>query len=162
MVVFAHHHTAEDKLEIEFNNWLTSEQINWKVMRFKAGEEFSVKGEAFRVSPSRMMIASTQAGGVGGNLQFVSDAVMLERQWNPSKEEQAEKRHHRYGQKNAVTVTYMIASGTIDEYFTELVEQKRALVAASLDGQEIAWNEQNLMSELAQVLVTRGKKAWKL
>jgi hypothetical protein len=56
----------------------------------------------------------------------------------------------------------MIASGTIDEYFTELVEQKRALVAASLDGQEISWNEQNLMSELAQVLVTRGKKAWKL
>jgi SNF2 family DNA or RNA helicase len=162
MVVFAHHHTAEDKLEIEFNNWLASEQINWKTMRFKAGEEFSVKGEAFRVSPSRMMIASTQAGGVGGNLQFVSDAVMLERQWNPSKEEQAEKRHHRYGQKNAVTVTYMIASGTIDEYFTELVEQKRALVAASLDGQEISWNEQNLMSELAQVLVTRGKKAWKL
>lgn len=162
IVVFAHHHTAEDKLEIELNNYLAENGYTWKVMRFRAGDEFELKGQAFKNSDSRVMIASTQAGGVGGNLQFVSDAIMLERQWNPSKEEQAEKRHHRYGQKNCVSVTYMIASGTIDEYFTELVEQKRAIVASSLDGKEITWDEKSLMSELAAVLVTTGKKAWSL
>lgn len=161
MVVFAHHHLAEDLLEADLNAWCTENKLA-PCMRFRAGDDFSIKGEAFRHSKSRVMIASTQAGGVGGNLQFVSDAVMLERQWNPSKEEQAEKRHHRFGQKNAVSVTYMIASGTIDEYFTTLVEQKRALVAASLDGQEIHWNEQSLMSELASMLVTTGRKAWSL
>jgi SNF2 family DNA or RNA helicase len=163
IVIFAHHHAAEDKLEIELNRWLIENHHDWKVIRFKSGDDFEVKGQHFKNSDSRVMIASTQAGGVGGNLQFVSDAVMLERQWNPSKESQAEKRHHRYGQKNAVTVTYMIASGTIDEYFTELVEQKRAIVASSLDGEDqINWNEQSLMSELAQTLVLKGKKAWKL
>jgi SNF2 family DNA or RNA helicase len=161
IVVFAHHHSAEDQLEVELNTYM-AQNGHSPVMRFRAGEEFSVKGEQFRLSNSRVMIASTLAGGVGGNLQFVSDAVMLERQWNPSKEEQAEKRHHRFGQKNAVSVTYMIASDTIDEYFTELVEQKRALVGSALDNQEMNWNEQSLMSELAMILVTTGKKPWKL
>jgi len=160
IVIFAHHHSAEDLLEAELNKWLEATGI--KVMRFRSGDDFELKGQLFKNSKSRVMIASTQAGGVGGNLQFVSDAVMLERQWNPSKESQAEKRHHRYGQKNAVTVTYMIASGTIDEYFTELVEVKRAVIGSSLDGEEKSWNESNLLSELATVLVTKGKKAWKL
>jgi|SRR5882672_1377389 len=161
IVVFAHHHAAEDKLEIELNSWLIEGGFA-KCMRFKAGDDFQVKGEAFKNSDSRVMIASTQAGGVGGNLQFVSDAVMMERQWNPSKESQAEKRHHRYGQKNNVIITYMIAINTIDEYFTELVEQKRAVVDSSLDGTESSWDEKSLMTELAQVLVTKGKKSWKL
>jgi SWI/SNF-related matrix-associated actin-dependent regulator 1 of chromatin subfamily A len=162
IVVFAHHHAAEDKLEIELNNWLAENDYKWKVVRFRAGNDFHVTGERFRESDSRIMIASTQAGGVGGNLQFVSDAVMLERQWNPGDEEQAEKRHHRYGQKNAVSVTYMIASGTIDEYFTELVERKRAIVSSSLDGKEIVWDETSLMSELAAMLISKGRKGWTL
>lgn len=161
IVVFAHHHAAEDILEAELNNWLTENGYE-KCMRFRAGDDFDVKGQQFKNSNSRVMIASTQAGGVGGNLQFVSDAIMLERQWNPSKEEQAEKRHHRYGQKNAVVITYMIASGTIDEYFTELVESKRAIVGSSLDGEEKSWDENSLMSELATILVTKGRKAWTL
>lgn len=161
IVVFAHHHAAEDKLEIELNQWLADGGFE-KCIRFKAGDDFEVKGQFFKNSASRVMIASTQAGGVGGNLQFVSDAVMLERQWNPSKESQAEKRHHRFGQKNNVIVTYMIASDTIDEYFTELVEQKRAVVASSLDGEEKTWDETSLLTELATVLITKGKKGWKL
>jgi SNF2 family DNA or RNA helicase len=162
IVVFAHHHAAEAKLEMELNKYLAENNISWKVIRFKAGDDFEVTGKRFKDSDCRVMIASTQAGGVGGNLQFVSDAVMLERQWNPAKEEQAEKRHHRYGQKNCVSITYMIASGTIDEYFTELVEVKRATVAGTLDNTDIQWNENSLMTELAAMLVTKGKKAWKL
>jgi len=161
IVVFAHHHAAEDLLEAELNVWLSDGGYE-KVTRFRSGDDFETKGMQFKNSKSRVMIASTQAGGVGGNLQFVSDAIMLERQWNPSKESQAEKRHHRYGQKNAVIVTYFIASGTIDEYFTELVEQKRAIVGSSLDNEEKNWSENSLLSELATILVTRGKKAWKL
>src|SRR5215510_739939 len=161
IVVFAHHHAAEDRLEIELNNWLADGGFA-PCMRFKAGDDFHVVGEKFRNSPSRVMIASTQAGGVGGNLQFVSDAVMLERQWNPSKESQAVKRHHRYGQKNNVIITYMIASETIDEYFTELVESKRKLVGSTLDNEDANWDESSLMTELAQILITKGKKAWSL
>lgn len=161
IVIFAHHHTAEDVLEAELNKWLKDGGFA-PVTRFRSGDEFEKVGNKFRDSASRVMIASTLAGGVGGNLQFVSDVVMLERQWNPAKEGQAEKRHHRYGQKNAVTVTYMIASGTIDEKLTEIVESKRATMSSTLDNEEVNWNESSLMSELATMLVTTGKKAWKL
>jgi SNF2 family DNA or RNA helicase len=119
--------------------------------------------ENFKNNPNaRILIASTLAAGEGLNLQFCSDAVLLERQWNPANEEQVEGRFHRFGQLNNVSITYMLASGTIDEFFTELVEIKRSIVAATLDKKEIAWNQQSLMKELAEILVTRGKKAWTL
>jgi len=95
-------------------------------------------------------------------LQFCSDAVMLERQWNPANEEQAEARFHRFGQENNVFVTYMLATGTIDEYFTELVEKKRSIVAGALDKKELVWEESNLMKELTTALLTRGRERWKL
>lgn len=110
----------------------------------------------------RILIASTLAAGEGLNLQFCSDAILLERQWNPANEEQAEGRFHRFGQMNPVSVTYMIASETIDEYFTELVESKRAIVASTLDNKEIAWEQNSLMKELATVLTTKGRNKWTL
>jgi hypothetical protein len=56
----------------------------------------------------------------------------------------------------------MIASGTIDDYFTQIVEQKRASNAAILDGKEIEWNESSLMKELALVLSTKGREKWRI
>jgi hypothetical protein len=43
-----------------------------------------------------------------------------------------------------------------------LVEQKRAIVAGALDNKEVQWDQNSLMSDLAMILVTKGKKAWKL
>jgi len=63
---------------------------------------------------SRIMIASTLASSEGLNLQFCSDYGMMERQWNPANEEQAEARFIRIGQKaTIVNGTYFIATGTI-------------------------------------------------
>lgn len=118
--------------------------------------------DTFKNNGSRIMVASQLAAGEGINLQFCSDAVMLERQWNPANEEQSEDRFHRFGQTWPVSCTYMIASETIDEYFTTLVESKRAIVAGALDGKEIQWDQNSLMTELANILVTKGKKAWSL
>jgi hypothetical protein len=56
----------------------------------------------------------------------------------------------------------MIVSETIDEFFTEIVETKRAYVASTLDNKQIQWDQQSLMKELAEILVTKGKKAWRL
>jgi SNF2 family DNA or RNA helicase len=113
-------------------------------------------------STSRLLFATTLAAGEALNLQFCSDAIIMEREWNPANEEQAESRFHRYGQQWPVNVDYAICSETIDEYFTELVEQKRAIVSSALDNKEYVWDENSLMADLAMVLVTKGKKAWKL
>jgi hypothetical protein len=56
----------------------------------------------------------------------------------------------------------MITVGTVDEMFTELVEQKRAIVTSTLDNKEIAWDESSLMKELLEVVAMKGGKRWKL
>ena len=164
IVVFVHHNAVAGKLIADLNVWLKDGGFQPALSM-----NSSLSAEArqnlvmqFKNEDCRVMVASTLASGEGLNLQFCSDAIMLERQWNPANEEQAEGRFHRFGQINPVSVTYMMASGTIDEYFTELVEQKRAIVSSTLDNREIQWDQQSLLTELAMILTTKGKKAWKL
>ena len=61
---------------------------------------------------------------------------------------------------NKVNITYMISVGTIDEWLTSLVEQKRELLGSVLDGKEANWNQNSLMSELAAIISAKGTKAW--
>jgi SWI/SNF-related matrix-associated actin-dependent regulator 1 of chromatin subfamily A len=164
IVIFVHHHAAHEMLKSKLDSWLSDGGYNSTLnldssLSAEARQNLVMK---FKDSDSRVLIASTLASGEGLNLQFCSDAVMLERQWNPANEEQAEARFHRFGQINPVSVTYMIASETIDEYFTELVEQKRAVVASTLDNKELQWDSNSLMQELAMILTTKGKKSWSL
>jgi SWI/SNF-related matrix-associated actin-dependent regulator 1 of chromatin subfamily A len=165
IVVFTHHHIATDWLIMKLNQYLTENNLKGCIHLSASlnGDERQNMAEKFKDNDDyRVMVASTLAAGEGINLQFCSDAVMMERQWNPANEEQAEGRFHRFGQMHPVSVSYMIASETIDEYFTELVESKRAIVASALDNKEIEWDQPSLMNELAKILVTKGKKAWKL
>lgn len=164
IVVFLHHLDVASQIQMKLDSYLSDGNFA-KCLNLHSGlsgNERSNLVETFKTSSARVMIASTQAAGEGLNLQFCSDAVMLERQWNPPREEQAEARFHRFGQLNAVSVTYMIASETIDEYFTELVERKRAIIASVMDNKTIEWEENSLMKELAEILVTKGKDKWKL
>lgn len=165
IVIFTHHLAVANMLVAKLDSWLADGGFG-KCLHMNSSlnaddrQNLTVKFKDD--ANSRVMIASTLAAGEGLNLQFCSDAIMLERQWNPANEEQAEGRFHRFGQVNAVSVTYMIASETIDEYFTTLVEQKRAVVSSTLDNKAIQWEQNSLMTELAMVLTSKGKKAWKL
>lgn len=164
LTIFVHHQDVAGMLELQLNTWLKDGGFE-PVLNLHSGlngDQRSALVAKFKDTNCRVLIASTLAAGEGLNLQFCSDAIILERQWNPANEEQAEARFHRFGQLNNVSITYMLASGTIDEYFTELVEQKRAIVAATLDNKTIEWSQQSLMKELAETLLTKGRKAWKL
>lgn len=109
----------------------------------------------------RVLIASTLASGEGLNLQKCSDCIMLERQWNPANEEQAEGRFIRIGQlAESVSATYFVAVGTVDEFFSEIVERKREIVFKTLGGQEVKWDQSSLIKELSEVLATNGGRRW--
>lgn len=163
IVIFAHHHIAVDLLEKNINQILDGMNLHHAIM-VRAGDDSKSKIELFKDDKSRVMICSGIAAGEGmDGLQFIcNDMIMLERQWNPAIEEQIESRLIRYGQELPVNVTYLIAIGTIDEYFTELVEQKRAIKSSTLDNKEIEWEAQNLMKDLAEILIIKGKKRWSL
>lgn len=165
LVIFAHHHSVVDALQMKLDAYLVENKFD-KCLNLNANLDADRRAELvtkFKDNDrARIMIASTLAAGEGLNLQFCSRAVMLERQWNPANEEQAEGRFARIGQTDNIIVTYMLASGTIDEKFTELVEQKRAIIANTLDGKDYQWDQTSLMKELATVLVMTGKKKWSL
>jgi len=164
LTIFCEHTDVAEILKIKLNNWLKDGGFE-PCLHLHSGLDSNARVflvDAFQKGNNRVLIAATKAAGEGLNLQFCSDAVMLERQWNPANEEQAEARFHRFGQLSNVSITYLVASGTIDEYFTELVERKRAIVAQTLDNKEMQWEQNSLMKELASMLATRGKVKWKL
>ena len=92
--------------------------------------------EEFELPQNNLLVINIGSGGLGLNLQFCSNALIVERYWNAADEEQFEGRFYRDGQKNPVTVDYMMLAGSIDQWFHELVETKRQIF-----GETVAnWN----------------------
>jgi SNF2 family DNA or RNA helicase len=138
---------------LQFSGDLSADARSNVVKRFREGEH-------------RVMLASTLAAGEGINLQFCEDMVQMERQWNPANEEQCECRFIRIGATaSIVTATYMVAYGTIDEFLTSLVEEKRAIFDQVMkDGKKpkVALDESSILKELADILYSKGRDRWKL
>jgi SNF2 family DNA or RNA helicase len=206
VIVFTHHIDVAELLEVTTNDVINGKReddddvedednplAGIKIINLvgKTGDARNNAVKEFTENPAaRVMIASTLASGEGLNLQFVSHCIMLERQWNPANEEQAEARFPRPGRKcqfcktgeiqavpnestpvgaclscglkDKIDAIYMIAAGTIDEFFTELVEQKREWIKSIHKETDYKWDESSLMKELASVLASNGMKKFKL
>jgi len=77
---------------------------------------------------------STDAGGLGLNLQTASYMVNLDIPWNPAVLEQRIGRIYRLGQKKNVSIINLVAQGTIEERMLEVLKFKRGVAAGILDG----------------------------
>ena len=90
--------------------------------------------EQFRNDPNCRVFLSTDAGGVGLNLQHAATVVNMDLPWNPAVMEQRIARVHRMGQQRSVQVVNFVAQGTIEEGMLGILGFKRALFAGVLDG----------------------------
>ncbi|HLX61164.1 MAG TPA: DEAD/DEAH box helicase [Planctomycetota bacterium] len=90
----------------------------------------------FRDDPRCRVFLSTDAGGVGLNLQFASLVVNMDQPWNPAILEQRVGRVHRLGQRNPVNVAHFVSEGTIEHGMLDLLKFKKSLLAGVLDGGE--------------------------
>ncbi|CAG9324841.1 MOT1 [Blepharisma stoltei] len=63
----------------------------------------------------RLMLLTTETGGLGLNLQSADVVIFIDHDWNPVKDLQAMDRAHRIGQKNVVNVYRLITKNTIEE-----------------------------------------------
>lgn len=163
MLIFVHHKDVAEILQMRLGSLMKELDLS-EPIRFEAGQDAQKFVNDFKLGP-RIAIVSTLAGGEGmdGLQEFCSDLIVLERQWNPANEEQAEKRiSQRIGQKNHVTGTYFVAVGTVDEFFSEIVERKREIVNKTLSGQAVVWSESSLIKELTERLQSEGLKRWSL
>jgi SNF2 family DNA or RNA helicase len=165
ITIFIHHKDVGTLLRLRLTEHCKKIGINPPVVLhsgLNAEQRNEVCSVEFWKPENRILLASTLVGGEGFNLQCCSDIIMAERQWNPADEEQPESRFPRPGQQaDKITATYMVAVGTVDEFFAKLVEKKRQICTEIVDGRKaVKWNETKIMKELAEILATQGMKAW--
>ncbi len=87
----------------------------------------------FREEADCKVFLSTDAGGVGLNLQAASAVINLEPPWNPARLEQRIGRVHRMGQTRPVQVIHLLTENSIEERVWETLRLKKALFAGLFD-----------------------------
>lgn len=113
---------------------LTKLRIGWvslhgNVPARKRGELIA----RFRRDPDCRVFLSTDAGGVGLNLQTASAVVNFEPPWNPARLEQRIGRVHRLGQTHPVQVIHLLTEESIEERVWQTLKLKRSLFAGLFD-----------------------------
>ena len=90
--------------------------------------------QAFHEDSDVRIFLSTEAGGVGLNLQCASVVINMDLPWNPAVLDQRIGRVHRIGQHRPVRVVNFVSEGTIEHGMLSLLAFKRSLFTGVLDG----------------------------
>jgi hypothetical protein len=130
-----------------FSQWLRMHELlerrmqdrEWQYVLFHGGvpsEQRKQLVDRFREDPACRAFLSTDAGGVGLNLQHANVVINVDLPWNPAVLEQRIGRVHRLGQTQPVQVYNFVAQGSIEEGMLSLLKFKKSLFAGVLDGGE--------------------------
>jgi len=167
ITIFLHHHSVAKALTEQLNALCDGMQIKRPLILSAEmnAEARQWAQDQFNQNPEqRILIASTLSSGEGLNLQqSCSDCIILERQWNPGNEEQAESRFVRIGQTaQSVSAVYMLAGATIDEWITDIVEQKRVnfIKTFGKDISALKWDQSELTAALYKKIMEEGRRKW--
>ncbi|HEX8954952.1 MAG TPA: DEAD/DEAH box helicase, partial [Burkholderiaceae bacterium] len=133
---------------VVFSQWVRTHEIlirrleekGWGHVLFHGGvpsEKRPPLVDRFLQDPDCRVFLSTDAGGVGLNLQHGAATVInMDLPWNPAVLEQRIGRVFRLGQPCGVQVVNLVAQGTIEEGMLSLLSFKKSLFAGVLDGGE--------------------------
>ncbi len=130
---------------VVFSQWLRTHELlerrfksrRWDHILFHGGVPGPKrKGlvQRFKEDPECRLFLSTDAGGVGLNLQHASVVVNMDQPWNPAILEQRIGRVHRLGQHRPVSVINYVSQGTIEQGMLSLIDFKKSMFAGVLDG----------------------------
>ncbi len=143
LVLFTVHKETVDRLMEEFGGLAV--KVDGSVSSAKRDEAV----QAFQNNPhTRLFVGNIKAAGTGLTLTAASSVAFLELPWTPGDLTQAEDRCHRIGQENSVNIYYLLAAGTIEQEIATLLDQKRKVLNAVLDGEEV--EEGKLITELIE------------
>jgi superfamily II DNA or RNA helicase len=130
---------------VVFSQWLRMHELlvrrimqrHWDHVLFHGGVPGGKRKDLvdrFREDPRCRIFLSTDAGGVGLNLQHAAVVLNMDLPWNPAVLEQRIGRVHRLGQKQPVRVVNFISQGAIEEGMLQVLKFKKSLFAGVLDG----------------------------
>ena len=87
----------------------------------------------FREDPDCRLFLSSEAGGVGLNLQVADTVINMDQPWNPARLDQRIARAWRKHQRRAVRVFNLVSEDTIEHRMLGLLDAKRTLAEGVLD-----------------------------
>lgn len=151
LAIGLHHKDVKDALAYQLEQY--------GVMKFDgsdSAEEKYRKQVDFETCPERILAINMLAGGVGCDFHYINDVLVLERQWNHADEEQFEYRFYNPDKsiKNVPTdIEYVIAKGTLDEWFHDHVEETRRVFGETM-GSDYGLGDQSTFKQLLEKTVS--------
>lgn len=126
VLVFSHSVRLLKMLQMLFNH--TSYNVSYLDGSMKYEDRYAVVTD-FNTDPSQFVfLISTRAGGVGLNITSANKVVVVDPNWNPSYDLQAQDRAYRIGQTRDVEVFRLVSQGTLEEivYARQIYKQQQA------------------------------------
>ena len=106
--------------------------VQWQIiLRQQIAED-----ENFTNDKNCKVFLSTDASGVGLNLQCAAYMINLDIPWNPAVLEQWIGRIYRLGQKKNVSIINLVSQGSIEHRMLDVLKFKKGIAAGILDGGE--------------------------
>lgn len=93
-----------------------------------------------------VVLANYRVGGVGMNMTAATQMIILDEEWNPGKRDQAYDRIHRIGQDKPVTIHVLRDIGTVDNWLSNLIENKQDIVDGFNSATEVDLTEDFIQS----------------
>ncbi len=125
-----HHHSVRDSLAFQL--------AHLGVVKY-SGEDSPARKYQIMTKwehmPEQVLVINMLAGGVGCDFHYCDNVLILERQFTSTDEEQFEFRFYNPDKSikdRPTNVEYVLAKGTIDEWFYNLVEGKRRIFGETL------------------------------
>lgn len=146
LVIFGLHREALEYLSTKFKSKLIAGGVSSKKKQ-EIVKEWISNDDVF-------LFANIQSAGTGvDGLQTVcSNMLILELPWLPSDLTQVVGRLERSGQKNAVTVTFMLSDENIDQQMWEMLEDKELVTEAVNKGIDIRRNKSGMKAVVKKML----------
>ncbi|KAI9744005.1 MAG: hypothetical protein M1818_002739 [Claussenomyces sp. TS43310] len=126
VLVFSHSVRLLRMLHLMFQN--TSYNVSYLDGKLTY-EDRQKEVDEFNSDPGQFVfLISTKAGGVGLNITSANKVVIMDPNWNPSYDLQAQDRAYRIGQIRDVEVFRLVSSGTVEEivYARQIYKQQQA------------------------------------
>ena len=156
IAIGVHHHAVRGGIMQRLKNYgvisLSGEDNSYakdKIMR------------TFETDTNRVIAINMLAGGVGMDFHYIDNALILERQWSAADEEQFEFRFYNPDlsiKSKPTFIEYLLAEGTIDEWFYNLVENKRAIFGETLGSQWALSQDNTSFKQLMEMTINSRLK----
>ena len=151
VIVFAEHIAMVEAL---FDRY---KEVAVKIRGGVSVEDRQKAVDSFQNDPKcRVFVANMTSASEGLTLTAASDVVFCELGWTPAIHEQCVSRcYGRINDMHGATAWYLLAPQTIDEDIYGLLENKRKIVNAVTDGEDVV-DDGSLITDLVKTLAGRG------